>query len=113
MIDMPSHIFFSNDLCFLNVWLCNASDVPLVDSPVFVILDAYGQYYFAPEWGANLSYFVRSIGPGGTLLSVLPEFSWPSGVGSASGLVFYAAITDPEFLHIIGDYDMWEFGWQE
>ncbi len=112
-IDMPAHTFQPNDLCYLNIWLCNTSDVPLLDSPVFVILEAFGQYFFAPSWRSTLDYYMLSVEPGKTLLNVLSVFNWPSGSGTASGFVFFAAMTDPDIHYILGEYDLWEFGWQE
>ena len=38
-----------------------------------------------------------------TVLSVLPEFRWPAGVGNGSSINWYGAIVDPWFTRIVGE----------
>ena len=41
-----------------------------------------------------------------------PSFTWPPNTGSARGIRFYAALTDPAIHILIGQWDMAEFGWK-
>ncbi|MGB3976747.1 MAG: M12 family metallopeptidase [bacterium] len=111
-IDMPTHMFQVNDPCYLHIWTCNPSDEPMTDTALFVILDAYGELYFSPSWNQSLDFYYLTVVPGESLLVAIPEFIWPEINGNASGLVFYAAITDSAITKIWGDYDWWEFGWE-
>lgn len=111
-IDMPAHVFHAGDPCHLKIWMCNATSVPLNDIPLFVILDVFGEIYFAPSWQSNLDSYILTISPGESILVVLPEFLWPSIGGSTTGLVFLAAMTDPAMTRILGEFDQWEFGWE-
>ncbi|HPQ41800.1 MAG TPA: S8 family serine peptidase, partial [bacterium] len=112
-IEMPDHHFTPGETCFMNLRFCNISDTPAQNTPVFVILDAYGLLYFAPGWTSTFDHYTLTIAPGTARLPVLPEFTWPAGTGSASGLTFYAAMTDPAYRHILGEYSAWEFAWSE
>lgn len=112
-IEMPAHHFTPGDPCFLNLRFCNISQAPIPETPVFVILDVYGVMFFAPGWTESLDYYTLTVAPGKAVFPVLPQFNWPVGAGTASGLMFYAAITDPGFVHILGDYSTWELSWSE
>jgi hypothetical protein len=107
---MPSHDFTEGDECYCDVYVCNDSPDVLPDVPVFVILDAYGTYFFAPRFG-EYSYYQMDIDPGRLTIQALPIFTWPAGTGSGSGLIWYAAMTDAEITQILGAYGSFSFGW--
>lgn len=111
-IDMPTHAFQVNDPCYLHIWICNPTGVPIVDVPLFIILDVYGELYFSPSWNQSLDFHYLTVDSGETLLVAIPDFVWPKINGSAHGLMFYSALTDPAITKIWGDYDWWEFGWE-
>lgn len=50
---------------------------------------------------------------GTTVIEVAPEFSWPDGAGSATDILWIAALTDPAVTHVVGEWDMISFGWTE
>lgn len=79
--------------CWVGLW--NPHPDPLVDKPLFTILDAFGALYFAPSF-SDYDYYLQSFPPGLTTITVLPEFIWPNGVSSTSGLIWYAALTDAQ-----------------
>jgi hypothetical protein len=111
---MPADEFRPGDACACTVTVCNAEGYDLENYPLFVILDAYGLYFFAPgftEYENYLSLYPR-FPPGNTVIDVLPMFTWPSGTGSASGLLFYSALTDPQMSSLFGTMDQFEFGWR-
>ncbi len=113
-ITMPAHMFRTGDICSCSVLVCNMTGGDLINYPLFVILDVYGKYFFAPSFSAydNYSVLYPSFGPGDTTVEILPEFDWPEDVGAAQGLIWYAGLTDPEISGLFGDYDYWEFGWE-
>ncbi|MCD4652567.1 formylglycine-generating enzyme family protein, partial [bacterium] len=112
IITMPSTHFRPGDICSCSVTVCNSAGSTLTGYPLFVILDAYGSYFFAPSFG-EFDYFNRSLIAGETVVEVLPEFLWPSGAGNASGIVWYSALTNPEMTTIVGAMGTFSFGWSE
>jgi hypothetical protein len=94
--------------------LYNPAD-PIEDVRVFVILDVHGYYWLAPSWvpiseGID-SYEVSPFNFGSFQISIISEFAWPGGTGSADHLYFHAAITDSEITKIIGESSSWEFAY--
>ncbi len=112
-IAMPSHLFHPGDPCFCTVTVTNADPEPLIDHPLFVILDAYGTYFFAPSFTQTPENYPGPWLAGATTVDVIQSFLWPDTGTSASGLVFYAALTDPEVTKIVGEWDSFEFGWED
>ncbi len=107
---MPSDDFRAGDPCSCTVTICNPGETSLGTLPVFAILDVYGTYFFAPDF-SSFNYFSMDIVPGIQTIDILPSFEWPSGAGSATGINWYAGITDEGISHIIGDFGFWSFGW--
>ena len=110
-IDMPTNDFGPGDICYVKVHVCNPGD-NMGGTPLFVILDAYGDLFFAPSFSDFDSYSINLIA-GRQTKTVLSDFNWPSGVGSAYGLWWYAGMTDPEMSALRGEMDAMEFGWHE
>ncbi|MBN1356546.1 hypothetical protein JXA40_09835 [bacterium] len=107
---MTSDYFTPGDPCACTVTACNPGSEHYPDLPLFVILDVYGLYFFAPSFG-EFDYFEIDLDPGDVEIGVLPEFAWPEGAGTASGILWYAAMTDPGITQLFGEMDTWEFGW--
>jgi hypothetical protein len=108
---MPSHDFAAGDPCYVDVGLCNPTETSYPTTPVFVILDVYGTLLFAPEFD-DFAYYVQDVLPGFSIIHVLPQFNWPAGdFGSASGIYWYAGMTNPEMNALLGDYAVFDFGW--
>ena len=110
---MPSNHYKPGDPCYLNLRFCNVSQVPIPDTPVFLLLDVFGDYFFAPGWSTTFDHYTLTIAPGQAMIEILPAFNWPSGTGSATGLLFYAALTDPGYTQILGEFDSWDISWSE
>ncbi len=113
-IEMPREIYYPGDTCYVTVTLCNATGSPLVNYPLFVVLDVYGTFFFGPGFtGAYDSYLPDyPVFPwDATVVPVLDPFTWPDTGTSAVGILFHAALTDPEVSLIFGDMDTFEFGW--
>ena len=111
-ISMPSRLFKADDSasCSVSVW--NAGTSALNGYPLFTILDVFGSYYFAPSF-SDFDYFKWSFPPGLTELSVLPEFTWPDNVGSATRIVWYAFLMNPEMTEFASEVGVFDFGWSE
>jgi hypothetical protein len=107
---MPAHEFGPHDVCYCNVTICNPDGVVYEDIPIFAILDVFGTYFFAPGY-TDFDYYVRHIPPGLMELNVLPAFLWPEGAGAALGVVWYAAMTDPDITELFGALGTFTFGW--
>jgi aminopeptidase N len=113
---MPGTLFTPGDTCSCRVFVTNAETDSLEMYPLFVILDVFGSYYFAPTFSEYDTYLALypSFSTGVTEIEILPEFEWPGGeTGTVSGVRWYAALTDPGITGIFGSMDMWEFGWDD
>jgi Calcineurin-like phosphoesterase len=111
---MQSDIFHPGDTCSCHVIVCNAEGYGLAEYPLFVILDVYGHLFFAPSYNQTFDYYDLGIIPAGSSrIDVLDEFAWPEDCGSANGIQWYAALTDPAITRLFGELGMWEFGWSE
>ncbi|MCD4653008.1 PQQ-binding-like beta-propeller repeat protein [bacterium] len=108
---MPDHDFGWNDPCSCSVEVCNPGASALSNIPLFVLLDIYGTFYFAPAFTTDLSYYTINPVPGWSTVIVLPEFPWPPGTGTATNLTWYAAMTNQEMSDLLGEMDTWTFGW--
>ena len=109
---MPSVLYLPGDTCGCDLYICNPDAVTYAGTPVFVILDILGTYFFAPDF-SSFNHYTQDVGPGMTKLVVLPVFQWPTGAGSFEGAKWYAAMTDTAITGLFGQMDMMEFGWTE
>ena len=112
VLEMPSHYFRPGDLCYLYAYVHNPLEH--LDANLFVILDINtGDYWFWPGWvhyPPDYSYMPISLPYGIYSYEVLPEFVFPYVSYSMNNLKFWGALTDPEITRIIGEYDIWQFG---
>lgn len=111
---MPAQYYRPGDVCWLEARVCNAGPVALTGYPLLVVLDVFGEYWFAPGWSQSLDFYLVDLAAGELLAhSVIPEFHWPEDVGSADGIVFWGALCNQEITEVIGVYDRITFGWGE
>ncbi len=111
---MPAHAYYPGDPCSCIVSVCNNTGASLSDHPLFVILDIHGMLIFAPgftETPDNYGDIYPDFPEGLTDVTVLDEFMWPENVGSQSGIIWYAAMTNPEMTDLMGEWDSFTFGW--
>jgi len=109
-LSMPGHDFGAGDTVNTIVTICNPGQTTYQNVPLFVILDVYGDMFFHPTY-SDFDYTPLTVTPGEAAITILPDFPWPSGVGSADGIFWYAGMTNPEMTDLMGEFDMWEFGW--
>ncbi|MCD4655459.1 hypothetical protein K8T06_16185 [bacterium] len=109
-INMPSDDFAAGDEFYCHLVICNPDSTTYDNVPVFLILDVYGAYFFAPDF-SDFNYYTETIPQGETLISPLGTFNWPSGAGTATGIIWHAAMTNQEMTDLFGAYGFYEFGW--
>ena len=111
---MPSHDFAPGDSCACRVEVCNPGPDVYSDIPLFVILDVFGVYYFWPDFSAYDFVVIPTLDTQPLIYQVLALFQWPEGAGTVtSGVRWLAAMTNPEMTAVMGEMDMWEFGWHQ
>ncbi|MBN1878835.1 hypothetical protein JW823_01895 [bacterium] len=112
-IRMPGTLFHPGDRFFCSIVVCNRESTPLDGYPLVVILDVFGQYFFAPSFDSTFDFYSQIFPVGSSTTDVLPEFTWPQGAGTAAGVIWYAALTDQSVTSLVGQMDSWTFGWTE
>ena len=110
-ISMPATHFVAGSLCNTVVTVCNPSHNTYSDVPLFVILDVYGTLFFWPSF-TEFDYQEINVVPGESTMTILPDFYWPAETGSADNIHWYAGMTTPEMSALMGEFDMWTFGWE-
>ena len=112
-LTMPSHHFQAGDECSLTAEICNAELAGFENIPFFCLMAFSGNYWFYPSWSQSVDFSIQeSLPVGVSSLPIIEPFVWPDGVGSAQGIQFISAMTDPEISAIIGVMGIWEFGWE-
>ena len=112
-IRMPSTMFRPNDLCYVELGICNPGTETYVNVPLFVLLDVMGTYFYGPGFTSEFDGYRQDVPPGETWLTIVPEFIWPTGAGSASGINWYGAMTDEAVTQLFGEFGMFTFGFTE
>jgi len=116
LIYMPAAIFHAGDPFSLTAEICNAEKEDFTDLPLFVLLDVYGEYWFAPSWISEkdgLDYYKDlTFKPGITNITIIEQFDWPANAGKADDIFFYAALLTPEMDRIFGIFSQAEFSWE-
>ncbi len=111
---MPAHDFAPGDTCSCHVVVCNPGPTLYDNIPLFVILDVFGDYYFWPDFSAYAFEVIPVLDTQPLIYPVLQPFQWPDGAGSVtSGVRWLAAMTNPEQTAVMGEMDIWEFGWHQ
>ena len=112
---MPATTFSPGYLSRCKVTVHNPYTRAISDRPLFVILEIAGALFFAPAFNEfdNYSDDYPLFYPGLTEIPVLPAFTWPAGLGSFDGCIWYAALSNPAMTDIYGTMDIWEFGWSD
>ncbi len=111
ILELSSGHFIPGDIFSCDVYTCVPDQTGYSDVPLFVILDVYGQFFFAPDF-SGFGYIPAEPTFGRTAYNIVPAFQWPSGAGSGQA-TWYAAMTDPEITMLLGNLDMVFFTWGE
>jgi hypothetical protein len=75
----------------------------------FIVLGAFGEYWFYPGFSQRLAWTDRTLDPDEYLFDVLLAFQWPENVGAANGIRFWGACMDANSYDWLR-FDMVEFG---
>lgn len=104
-------MFHANDrfLCTMDLWNLTERPVPVSQ---FVVLEAFGHYWFWPQWIQRPDAFSRTLDVGQTLTDTILDFTWPTNAGKARGLVLWGAILTPDWSQLYGDLSREEFGYE-
>ncbi|MBN1296703.1 hypothetical protein JXA80_07970 [bacterium] len=100
--------YYGGDRFLLTVRHSNSSSPIHVDR--YILLDVYGMYWFWPSWSDAPDSSAVTISSGYSESPVF-DFTWPSGVGTAEGLRFWAALLDPTSIQLVGPWDYVTFGY--
>ena len=100
--------FQAGDLFELSVDITNPNSSSQ-NGDLYVVLDVYGSYYFAPTWSQNLDSIPIQVNGNDTYSNTLLSFTWPSGAGSASGIFFYSVVTFPNTFDLFSNLDSVQF----
>ncbi len=114
-LDLSQSVFHAGDIFTCTAHFCNNTGDVLTGFPLLVLLDVFGSYFWGPTFTQEFdSYLAQypSFPEDVTDVEVLPSFSWPSNVGAAQGIRFYAALVDPAVHILIGQFGSAEFGWE-
>jgi hypothetical protein len=98
--------FVAGQVFQLDIIVQNNTGVDQV-TDLFVVLEAWGEYYFWPRWTQTMTSRRRSYYPGENWEQLL-NFVWPAGTGRGQGLVFHAALCTPGTLEVLS-YDSCTF----
>lgn len=112
-IQIPGDTFHPGDSFWCSALVYNDSSTALTNTPLFVILDVFGDLFFAPSFSSSFDIYPAPWDSGETTVSVLEPFSWPTTGSTADGIYWYAALTNQDMTEIFGSWDMRSFGWQE
>lgn len=115
-LTLPQLQYTPGDSFFCNASICNNTGQILTGYAVFVLLDVYGDYFWGPGWTPDFDGYWNELPllqEGITDYTIIPEFTWPTGAGTATGIGFIGCITDPEIQIPYGNVAMVEFGWSE
>lgn len=105
---MPAHEFHAGDPCWMDVIVCNPTEETWESLRLLVILEVYGQFFFAPSWSTDLDYLDEAFPPGLTTIRLF-EFPWPAGMGETPWFRFYAGLCTEDMTALIGEIGLWEF----
>ncbi len=115
-LEMPKSMYQPGDIFYCKLYAANPGDA-IPGLKLVALLDVgIGEYWFWPSWShfsPDMDYEEINLGTGVTERWILPEFNWPQGTGTGSGVMIYAALLNSSMSSIVGEMDVVEFGWTE
>ncbi len=110
-LQLSAQTFHPGDQFILDARYANTDPSP-TDVRLYIILDVFGDYWFAPSWNPGEDSYLCPGLIGVKMLNVF-HFEWPQIESSADGLRFWGAMIEKEESEIFGYYDCVEFGYQQ
>ncbi len=111
-IQMPAGMFMPGDTCSCQVIVWNMEGESLEDHHLFAVLSVFGQFFYAPTFG-GFNFYTSTFQTWESMIPIVPEFTWPEGMGSVDGIVWYAGLANPEMTELVGEMGVFDFGWSE
>ncbi|MBN1355471.1 hypothetical protein JXA40_04265 [bacterium] len=108
-IQTNQDLYRTGDLFRLTNTIQNGGPTILLDE--YILLDVFGQYWFWPGWSEGIDWQPVNIPGSETMVQTILEFIWPGNTGSASGLIFWAALLKPETAELACDYSFCSFAY--
>jgi len=78
---------------------------------LYIMLDIFGAYWFAPCWSEDLCHYDVTSLEGRREMDIL-AFEWPEVSGRADGLAFWAALFEDGTFNLFGAVDYVTFGYE-
>lgn len=72
---------------------------------LYIVLEAFGYYYFYPSWTELLDNQIITMNPLGRRSYDILRFTWPDGVGLGGPIVFYSAVMAVDTLTLLSNVD--------
>jgi len=102
-LHLPEEPIHAGDTFYLDVTIDSVNPDPLIDIPLFVILEAAGTFWYHPAWTMDAAWETFSIIPTGPVdITILSPFQWPGNAGTGTTR-FWGALTDQEMSRILGE----------
>lgn len=94
----------------LNVIITNSGQ-PIDNARLMTMMIIHSDVWYYPSWSQSFDAQILDLAVGETIVNVIPEFSWPSGVGSLDSIIFSASVTDTDFndLSLYPDTIIWSY----
>lgn len=109
-LELSQTVFHQGDWFDLKARISNPGPEEYLFQPLAIVLDAYGIYFWYPDWTETFGYSRVIVRTGQQTLDVM-AFEWPQTESSARGIMFHAALLNQEFSELLGDMDSIAFGW--
>ena len=109
---LPDHYFSpgENFYCILEFHTTKGKTFRQV--PLFVLFELGGNFYCAPSF-TDFDYYTVDITTEVQKFTVLESFKWPENAGYASGVYWYAGITNQQQTELISNLAFWSMNWGE
>jgi thiosulfate/3-mercaptopyruvate sulfurtransferase len=108
LLDLNAATYAGGDLLELRVRATNPG--PALDGDLYVLLEAYGSFYFYPSWGATPDALAVSVGEAGQEYWTPLAFELPAMLPTAGPFYFHTALLEQGGLELLSHADSVSFG---
>ncbi len=109
-IDTNQAIYEAGDTCHVGLKIFNPAQPR--DIQLFIGMEAYGQWFFGPNWTQEIGYYPISLASNERLfVDVFPPFEWPQNAGAGT-VTFWAVMLNEADGQMIGNFDFTPLSWQ-
>jgi len=109
-LSLNHQLFLPGDDFIFNAHITNPGF--RVEVHQYIVLDVFGEYFFWPSWTRAVDSQYRLLAQGANYTDVILQFVWPTNVGSAYNLVFWAALLDATSGTLLGEVDAVYFSYR-